>query len=282
MVVSSGLPIVLVRRPLPPSRPLGSSSRRPEWMHEDEHAQFLALRPERMESGIGQFLAGHAAAHADAAEAELLHSVLDLLGGELGMLQRGGREGDETVGIGRAEFDQRLVLHLDQLGRRVALGTIPIGIDAERFHVDALRIHRRDAHAGVGHQQARRLERMLDDGHGCGHRTMGVDVDGLDLLAVDHHLAPPRMSMAMPVRLRTRRRCRRALHVAAREGDAAGRRARNQIPAQSHVHLPAVSSIRARAYNGLIAESPQAEPCHRGRLGYDSDSVPESPRHGRP
>ncbi len=60
--------------------------------------------------GIGQLLAGDAAADADAAEAELLHRMLDLLGGEIGMLQRGGREGDEAVGIGGAELDQRLVL----------------------------------------------------------------------------------------------------------------------------------------------------------------------------
>ena len=197
------------------------------------------------------------------------------------MLQGRGREGDEALGIGRAEFDQRLVLDLDQLGRGVALGAIPVGIDAERFHVDALRIHRRDAHAGVGHQQARRLERMLDDGHRRRHRAMGVDVDGLDPLAVDHDLAPPRMRMAMPMRLRVRRR-RRTLHRTAREGDTAGRHARNQIPAQSHFHLPAFSSVRARAYNALIAESPQAEPCHRGRLGYDGCSVAESPVHGRP
>ena len=52
-----------------------------------------------MEFGIGQFLAGDAAADADAAEAELLDRVFDLLRGEVGMLQRRGREGDEAVGL---------------------------------------------------------------------------------------------------------------------------------------------------------------------------------------
>src|SRR5216683_2288711 len=32
---------------------------------------------------------------------------------------------------------------------------------------------------------------------------------------------------------------------------------------------PLYLSVRARAYNALIAESPQAKPCHRGCLGYD-------------
>ena len=88
---------------------------RAERVHEDENAEFLALRPERMEFGIGQFLAGDAAGDADAAEAERLDRVFDLLRGEIGILQRRGREGDEAVGAGGAELHQRLVLHLDQL-----------------------------------------------------------------------------------------------------------------------------------------------------------------------
>ncbi len=63
-----------------------------------------------MEARIGQLLARDAAADADAAEAELLHGIFDLLGRKIGMLQRRRGEGDETVGIGGAELDQRLVL----------------------------------------------------------------------------------------------------------------------------------------------------------------------------
>ena len=95
--------------------------------------------------GIGEFLAGDAAADADAAEAELLDRVLDLLRGEIGILQGGGRERDEAIRVGGAELDQRLVLDPDQLGRGVALGPVPVRIDAERLDVDALRVHRRDA-----------------------------------------------------------------------------------------------------------------------------------------
>jgi hypothetical protein len=73
-------------------------------VHEDEHPQLLAFRPERVEFGIGQILAGNAAGNADAAEAELFDRVLDLLGGEVGELQCGGREGDETVRLRRADL----------------------------------------------------------------------------------------------------------------------------------------------------------------------------------
>jgi hypothetical protein len=179
-----------------------------------------------MELGIGQFLAGDAAADADAAEAELLDRVFDLFRGKIRMLQCRRREADEAVGVGRAELDQSLVLDLDQLGRDVALGAVPVGVDAERFDVDALRIHRRDAHAGIGHQQARCLERVLDQGHRRGHRAMGVDVNRLDPFAVDHDLP----AAAMRMRLRVPRRRSARHHRAAGEGDAARRRTGNQIP----------------------------------------------------
>ena len=157
----------------------------------------LALGPERIELRIGQLEAGDAAADADAAEAELLHRMLDLLGGQLGMLQRRRGEADEAVGLLGAELDQRLVLEADQLGRLVLAGAVPVRVDAEAFDVDALRVHRRDSGAGVLHQQARRLERMLDHRHRLGHAAMGVDVDGLDPLARDHDLAAPRMGVIM-------------------------------------------------------------------------------------
>ena len=166
-------------------------------MHEDEDAQLLALLPERVELGIGEFLASHAAAHTDAAEAELLHGMFDLLCSKVGVLQGGRRIGNETFGIGSTELDQRLVLDPDQLRRGVATGAIPEGIDAESLDIDALAVHRGDARAGVIHQQARRLERMIDHRHRLWHAAMGVHVDGLDPLAVDHDLTPPRLGVCM-------------------------------------------------------------------------------------
>ena len=246
---------------------------RAERVHEDQHAELLALRPEGMEARVGQLLAGDAAADADAAEAELLDRVLDLLGGQLGMLQRGGREGDEAVGIGGAELDQRLVLDLDQLGRDVALGAVPVWVDAERLDVDALRVHRRDARAGVVHQQARRLERMLDQRHRLGHAAMGVHVDGLDPLAVDHDLAAARMGMPVGVgRGAEPGGC--AQHLAAGEGDGARRRAGHHVPGQRHCHLPLISlrsSTSLQRLDRRVASATMTAPVH-----------PRGPSHGRP
>ena len=192
-----------------------------------------------MKFWVGQLLAGHAAANTDTAEAELFHSMFDLLRGKIGVLQGCRRVGHETFGIGGAEFDQGLVLDPDQFRRGVAPGAIPEGVDAERLDIDALAVHRRDANAGVGHQQAGRLERLTDHRHRRRHAAMGVNVDGLDAFAVDHDLAPSclRVGMAMPLRLRRRsRRGRRAHQRAAGEDDASGRSSRTGrwLPAHGH------------------------------------------------
>jgi len=186
---------------------------RAERVHEDQHAEFLALGPERMEPRVGQVLAGDAPADADPAEAEPLDRIFDLFRGEFGVLQGCCREGDETVGAGRAEFHQRLVLQLDQFSRGIAPGAVPVRVDAQGLDVDALGVHRRDAGAGVVHQQSRRLERMVDQLRGRRDDAVGVHVDGLDPFAVDDDLAPARMGMVV------RGRCY-AGHGAADEGDA--------------------------------------------------------------
>src|SRR5207244_8447175 len=47
-------------------------------MHEDQHAELLGLGPERVELGVGELQALDAAADRGAAQAELLHDVLEL------------------------------------------------------------------------------------------------------------------------------------------------------------------------------------------------------------
>ena len=199
IAVSSGLPIVLVSSPLPPRRPLGSSSRVPSGCMKTSTPSSSHLAQKGWNFGSASSSAGDAAADADPLEAELLHGVLDLLGRQLGMLQGGRGEGDEAVGVGGAELDQRLVLDPDQFGRDVAFGLVPVGIDAQRLDVDALGVHRRDPRAGIVHQQARRLQRLLEERHRLRHAAMGVDVDGPDPPAGDHDLAPARMGMVVGV-----------------------------------------------------------------------------------
>ena len=98
-----------------------------------------------MELRVAQLEALDAAAEAGAAQAVALDALLELLGGEVRMLQRHARERDEPVGLGRADLGQRLVLDPDQLRRDVPVRRVPVGIDAERLHVDALRVHRLEA-----------------------------------------------------------------------------------------------------------------------------------------
>jgi hypothetical protein len=77
--------------------------------------KLFAFLPERVEFWIGEVFAGDAAGHADAAEAEFLHGVLNLLRGEVWELQGRGRKATKRSGCDDAEFDQALVLDLDQL-----------------------------------------------------------------------------------------------------------------------------------------------------------------------
>src|SRR5207247_2902358 len=71
-----------------------------------------------------------------------------------------------------------------------ALRAVPIWVDAERLDVDPLGVHLLDAVGKAAPQQTRRFERVIDDGRRLGNDAMGVDVDGLDPLAVDDNLAP--------------------------------------------------------------------------------------------
>jgi hypothetical protein len=139
--------------------------------------------------------------------------------GEVGMLQGDSREGDEAVRCRGAEFGQLLILYLDQLGCRVAFGAVPKGVDAERLDIDALGVHLRYAVADIGPQQPRRLQWVIDHSRRLGNDCMGVDVDGLDPLAVDHDLAPPPLP---------RRRCS-ASQAASDKGEA-GQRSGDQFP----------------------------------------------------
>ena len=145
IVVSSGLPMVLVEEPVArePARPLQLD--RALRVDEHEDAQRLGLGPEGVELRVAQLEALDTAAEAGAAQAVALDALLELLGGEVRMLERHAREGDEPVGLGRADLGERLVLDADQLRRDVPVRRVPVGVDAERLHVDALRVHRLEA-----------------------------------------------------------------------------------------------------------------------------------------
>ena len=86
-----------VRQKTIPGQPAARFQFAGERVHEDERPKLFALGPERVEFRVGEILAGDAADHADATEAERLDRVLDLCGGEVGILQGRGRKGDEPL-----------------------------------------------------------------------------------------------------------------------------------------------------------------------------------------
>jgi hypothetical protein len=148
-----------------------------------------ALGPERAEFRVRQFRAIDAAADQGTAHGEPLDRVFELLGGEIGMLQRHRGQPDKAVGICRANLGEPFVLQVHDLPGEVGLGLVPEDrVEAERFHVDALPVHRLDP--VLGHDQ--RLQRHLQphQRHRLRHLAMGAHVDGPDPLAVDDHFPP--------------------------------------------------------------------------------------------
>src|SRR5262249_22675439 len=100
-------------------------------MDEHERLQFLRLLPERVEPGARDLLACDIAADASTDQSELLHALLELLGGELRKLQRHRRVAHETAGERLAHLRHVDALHIEDAPREVTVGAIPEGIDAE-------------------------------------------------------------------------------------------------------------------------------------------------------
>ncbi len=104
-------------------------------MDEHHHAELFGLGPEGVELRIADLLPVDAAADAGAAQPVLLHTLLQLLGGEIGVLQRHGCEGDEALGVRGACLRELLVLELADLPGEVAIRLVPVRVDAERLDV---------------------------------------------------------------------------------------------------------------------------------------------------
>ena len=206
-----------VRQPAIPFQPIGEF-RDGLRMNEQHGAEFLGLGPDRMEFRVGEFLAGDAAADRGAAQPLFFHRGFELLDGEIRELQRQRGEGGETVGLRRAEFGELFVLYPDDLGGEVAILAIPERVDRQHLHVDALCVHRLEALVERGRDKGlpsgllhRRLEGRVVVAHqlfGLVEQAMGMDVDRLDALAVDHDrqarsAAPPGLLRAGRVEQRT-------------------------------------------------------------------------------
>jgi len=124
------------------------------------------------------------------AQSELLDRVVELLGGEVRVLQGHRRQADKTVRLCGADFGELLVLQLDDLPGEVGLGLVPEDrVEAQRLDVDALPIHRRDPFRRNDERWRRRLQphqRVR-----LGHVAMGVQIDRPDALSADSDFPSP-------------------------------------------------------------------------------------------
>ena len=147
-----------------------------------------------------------------AAEPEPLHPVHELLHGQVRILQGHRGKGHEAIRVRRAELGEPFVLDPDHLGRQVALRPVPRRVDAERLHVDALRVHLADA-PGPDLVDARAplgVRRQAQQGVRLRDHAVGVDVDRPHATAADDDFAAARgaarpSSLARPLAARAGR-----------------------------------------------------------------------------
>ena len=102
-------------------------------MHEDHDAQFFRLGPEGIELAIRQFQSFDAATDGGSTKAQFSHRVIELLGGQIRMLQRQRRHPDEATGLRRDGLGRSFrSAGWDQIPRERALGRIAPGVDIDR------------------------------------------------------------------------------------------------------------------------------------------------------
>src|SRR5215475_1252397 len=160
-------------------------------------AQLLSLCPEWVEPWIADLIAGNAAADVCTAQTVLLDTLLELRGCQIGKLERHRRERHEPLRMGGTCLGEFLVLDCDDLFGEVAVCEfVPVGIDAERLHVDPLLVHAcesgrqfsSDVEIGT---QLRSAELQVHQRKRFRHRAMGVDIHRPGALAIDHDLSAP-------------------------------------------------------------------------------------------
>jgi len=100
---------------------------------------------------------------------------------------------EAKVRLGGAQLGELLVLDLDDLGGEIAIASVPERIDRQHLHVDRLPVHRLQPLVDLDEGFCRAPYRgkldssrvRAEQGAGLAEVAMGVNVDGLDLLAVD-------------------------------------------------------------------------------------------------
>ena len=168
--------------------------------------------------------------------------MLELLRGEVGKLEGHRGERDEAVGIARADLDEPFVVETHDFASGIAIGPVPERIDAERLHVDALRVHVAEPRGRILHHDAAGMVLvgiLAEQLRRCGDETMRVHVDGFHAAPLDDDFAAPgRRLRRARARLRGRgkQRLLRGDQLAARENDRGIDRARMGCALCARVH----------------------------------------------
>ena len=200
-------------------------------MDEQNRAELFRLGPHRMELGIGEILSLHAAADGGDAQALLLDRGLQLLHCKIRKLQSQRGEGRKAVRPRRAQLGEFFVVHLDDLGRGVAVLAVPERIDRQHLHIDRHRIHFLETlldddemlRNALGRRQhlvgrvAHQVERFMEI-------AVRVNVDGQDALTANLHRQARRLRL----------RAGRIEHPATAKSDSGSGSALQKIPTAGH------------------------------------------------
>ena len=161
-------------------------------MDENQRAQFLGFGPERIEPGGGEFLTIYAGPQRRASEAQFLDAFLQLLGGQIGILQGHGGESYEPIRLFGAQFGEHFVLDFYDARGEVAIRAVPVRVDAQSLHVDALLVHHLEAFGS--HNESGTLGGIVaaHERYCFGDSAVRVNIDGLHAASVHGHLASAR------------------------------------------------------------------------------------------
>src|SRR6266700_1195387 len=112
------------------------------WVQTQQTPQLLGFCPHRIEFGIRQLLAVHAAGNFKPTESQLLYAMLHLLDGEIGVLQSQSTKTYEPVRMSGAQCSDLINLAGDDLAGKIAVGPVVVGgSKAHGLDIDSVLVH---------------------------------------------------------------------------------------------------------------------------------------------
>ena len=143
--------------------------------------------------GIAQLRTGDIATDARAPQSKFLHAFFQLRGSEIRKLQCNGGKRGEPLGMLGTDLGKPLVLESDDRFSKIAINPVPVGVDAQHLHVDALFVHRLQSHRKLSVRveigaESRSAEFEAHQGQRLGYCAVGMYIHRCHALAVDYDL----------------------------------------------------------------------------------------------